>query len=501
MKIRWPHTNLHYRRSLLRVFATWVLLIGVLGCSPASEPTGLWARLWKIEVGPDYQRPKVMPSPEFRSQVSPVEAASLSDLPWWKVFNDDVLQKLIAEALTQNYDLALASARVQQAYSMVLVQAADFYPQAGYEGFASREKTFVPFEQLGGNVTFNAFSGLLNAAWELDLWGRIRRSTEAARANLFAQQSVRRGVMLTLVSNVAANYFSLIELDRELSIAQESAKTYKETLGLFTQRFEFGKDSKLPVARAQAAYESSLATIAAVNRAIVQQENALSILLGTYPGDIARGMHLTEQSLPTSPVGLTTDLIERRPDILAAEQNMIEANAEIGVAVANFFPRVGISALYGGQSPRVGDVLENSFSVWNITAGLSGPLFQGGRLIENYHVQQAFWDATIAQYKQTILVGFREVSDALIAQQTLIEQRAALQRQVASLRDAVDLALLRYNGGRASYFEVLEAEQQLFPAEDALAQTQRDQLLAMVNLYKALGGGWNLTDMQWIHPD
>ena len=224
-----------------------------------------------------------------------------------------------------------------------------------------------------------------------------------------------------------------------------------------------------------------------MNRAIVQQENALSILLGTYPGDIARGMHLTDQSLPTTPVGLTTDLIERRPDILAAEQNMIAANAEICVAVANFFPRIGISALYGGQSPRVGDVLENSFSVWNITAGLSGPLFQGGRLIENYYAQQAFWDGTIAQYKQTILVGFREVSDALIAQQTLIEQGAALQRQIASLRDAVDLALLRYNGGRASYFEVLEAEQQLFPAENTLAQTQRDQLLAMVNLYKALG--------------
>jgi multidrug efflux system outer membrane protein len=328
---------------------------------------------------------------------------------------------------------------------------------------------------------------------------------------MFAQQDVRRGVMLTLVSDVAASYFSLIELDRELVIAQESARTYKETLDLFNQRFEYGKDSKLPVARAQAAYESSIANVSSLQRqndifrgdsslqrAIVQQENALSILLGAFPEDIERGRKLTDQSTPATPVGLTTDVLQRRPDILQAEQNMIGANAEIGVAIASFFPTIGISALYGGQSPKIGDVLESNFSVWNITAGITGPLFQGGRLLETYYAQQAFWEGTIAQYKESILVAFREVSDALIAQQTLIDQRAALQLQVASLREAVDLSLLRYTGGRASYFEVLEAEQLLFPAEDALAQTQRDQLLAVVNLYKALGGGWNLTDDEWV---
>src|SRR5215469_14316871 len=480
-------------RSIVLLLA--LALLG--GCSPTSEPKGFWGKLWKIEVGPDYKAPDPAPVAEFRSQIGPSENASLADLPWWGVFEDPQLQQLIAEALAHNYDLQLAVARVEQARSEVWIAASPFYPQAGYQVFGGREKTFTPLENSGGNLTFNAFGWFLNATWELDVWGRIRRSTEAARANLFAQEDVRRGVMLTLVSDLATGYFRLIELDRELAIAHESAKTYKETLDLFTQRFQFGRDSKLPVERAQAAYDSSIANIAALQRAIIQQENAISILLGAYPGEIERGVDLTNQVMPNAPVGLTTDLLQRRPDIMQAEQTMIGANAEIGVAVANFFPRVGLSALYGGQSPNIGDVVNENFSIWNIAAGVAGPIFQGGRILETYHAQQAFWDGTIAQYKQTILVAFREVSDALIAQQTLIAQRTAQEHQVAALREAVELALLRYNVGRASYFEVLEAEQLLFPAQDALAQTQRDQLLAVVNLYKALGGGWNFSNAQW----
>ena len=475
-------------------------LLLLTGCSPTAEPKGIWAKLWKIEVGPDYKRPDAAPVEEFRSQIGPAENASLADLPWWGVFKDPQLQQLLAEALARNYDLKLAVARVDQARSLVWVAASPFYPQAGYQVFAGRERIFLPNEKANGNLTFNAFGALLNATWEIDIWGRIRRSTEAARANLFAQEDVRRGVMLTLVSDVATGYFRLLELDRELAIAQDSSKTYKETLDLFTQRFQFGRDSKLPVERAQAAYDFSIANTASLKRAIVQQENALSILLGAYPRDIERGAVLTEQSMPAVPVGLTTDLLQRRPDIIQAEQTMIGANAEIGVAVANFFPRIGITALYGGQSTNIGDVFESSFSIWNIAGGFAGPLFQGGRLIESYYAQQAFWNGTIAQYKQTILVAFQEVSDSLIAQQTLVDQRAALTHQVGALRESVDLSLLRYRAGRASYFEVLEAEQLLFPAEDAVAQTQRDQLLALVNLYKALGGGWNLSDVEWNRP-
>jgi multidrug efflux system outer membrane protein len=306
--------------------------------------------------------------------------------------------------------------------------------------------------------------------------------------------------MLTLVTDVATGYFRLLELDLELAIAQESSRTYKQTLDLFTQRFEFGRDSKLPVARAQAAYDSSIANIASLKRAMAQQENALGVLIGSYPEAIERGEPLTAQSTPRTPVGLTTDLMQRRPDLLEAEQNMIGANAEIGVAVANFFPRVGLSALFGGQSPHIDDVVDSSFNIWNIAGGVAGPIFEGGRILESYYAQQAFWDGTIAQYKERVLIAFQEVSDALIAQDTLASQRVALQRQVVALREAVDLSLLRYNVGRASYFEVLEAEQLLVPAEDALAQTQRDQLLAVVDLYKALGGGWNLSNSEWMRP-
>ena len=452
-------------------------------------------------VGPNYRRPDVAAPTQFRSQIGPAEASSIADLPWWQVFNDKALQTLITQALAHNYDLKAAVARIEQARQQVGVARSDLYPQVGYDVGASRQKEFIPFEQLGKNVTFNSFGAAINAAWEFDVWGRIRRSTEAAQANLLAQEDVRRGVMLSLVSDVATAYFQLIEFDRELAIAQDSANTYKKTLDLFTQRYQSGRDSKLPVVRAQASYDSSAATIAALNRAITQQENALSVLLGSDPRAIERGIQLANQSMPpTTPVGLTTDLLQRRPDILQAEHVMMGANAQIGVAVANFFPVIGLGALFGAQAPHVDDIVKSSFNVWSIGASLAGPIFQGGRLRATYHAQQAFWDQTIAQYQQTILVAFQETSNALIAQQTLVGQRAALQSQVDSLRQSVDLAFERYNGGRATYFEVLDAEQQLFPSEDALAQTQRDQLLAVVNLYKALGGGWNLKDADWGMP-
>jgi multidrug efflux system outer membrane protein len=480
-----------------RLLAVLLIALCVAGCSPTVEPKGIWGKLWGLEVGPDYKRPEVKPVEDFRSQIGPSEAQSLADLPWWQVFNDKVLQSLIVTALEHNYDLELAADRVEQSRALVGVAASQLYPQIGYQGFAGREKAFTPLEQAGGNITYNTFGGLLNLVWELDVWGRIRRSTEAARANLFAQEYIRRGVMLSLVSDVAAGYFNLLELERELAIAQESSRTYKQTLDLFSQRYQFGRDSKLPVARAQAAYDSSLANVASLKRAIVQQENAISILLGAYPGEIPRGAQLTEQAAPSTPLGLTTEVMHRRPDILQAEQNVIGSNAQVGVAVASFFPRIGLSALYGAQSPNMNHLLDSSCSIWNIAGGLAGPIFQGGQILETYHAQQALWEGTIAQYKQTIIVAFREVSDALVAQTTLVDQRQALEHQVISLREAVELALLRYNAGRASYFEVLEAEQLLFPAEDALAQTQRDQLLVVVSLYKALGGGWNLSDAQW----
>jgi multidrug efflux system outer membrane protein len=449
-------------------------------------------------VGPDYNKPDTPVPNAFRSQISATEAVSVADLPWWSVFNDTTLQALINEALANNHDLQVAVSRIEQARAQVEQVESEGRPQVGYEGHAIGEKAIIPQRNSFGSATYGTFAGLLNAAWEFDIWGRIRRATESAQAKVLAQEDVRRGVILTLVSDVAADYFQLLELDRELAIAQESVSTYKKTLDLFNLRFTSGKDSRLPVERAQAAYDASNADVQDLKRRIVQQENAISTLVGAYPRTIARGRPLVEQSTPRTPLGSTTALLQRRPDILEAEQGMIAANADIGVAVANFYPRVGLSTFLGGEGISLAG-LWGSFGVWNLAATLAGPIYSGGRLEGEYHERQAFWDETVAQYKQTVLVAFRETSDALVAQQNLGPQRVSLQSQVTALQHSSNLALLRYESGRASYFEVLEAQQQLFPAEDALAQTQRDQLVAVVNLYKALGGGWSAVD-QAVSP-
>ena len=441
-------------------------------------------------VGPKYQKPDVTFPDGFRAQIAATDANSFADLPWWSVFDDKALQGLITEALTNNYDLQIAIARIEQARAMVGVVQSEGKPQVGYGGFAEGNREIVAQRRSPGTVTYGTFAGLLNATWELDIWGRIRHATDAARANLLAQEDVRRGVILTLVSDLAAAYFRLLELDGELSIAEESARVYKQTLDLFTVRFNAGRDSRLAVERAQAAYDSSNADIEDLKRAIAQQENAISTLVGTYPKSIERGRPLAEQTLPETPVGSTTALLQRRPDILQAEQNMIGANAEIGVAVANFFPRVGLQTFLGGQAIGIADNWA-TFGVWNAALSAAGPIYSGGRLEGQYRERQAYWDETVAQYKQKVLVAFHETSDALVARQTLGQRRVALQSQVRALQRSSDLALLRYSAGRANYFEVLEAQQLLFPSQDALAQTERDQHLAVVNLYKALGGGWN----------
>jgi multidrug efflux system outer membrane protein len=417
------------------------------------------------------------------------------------MFGDPVLQRLIQEALKNNYDLQTAIARIEQSSALVGVAASQFYPQFAYQNEAARQREFVPpIFGPAPNAPFSTFLAVLNVTWEIDVWGRIRRSTEAARANLLASEETRRGVMLTLASDVATAYFQLIELDRELEIARDSAATYTDTLDLFNRRYLGGTDTKLSVSRAEAALDGSAAAIAALRREIAQQEDALSVLLGSNPESIPRGTALVEQTMPDMPPGLPSNLLERRPDILGAEQKMISANAEIGVAVANFFPTFGLTALYGGEASTIENTFKQGFSVWNIVGTASGPIFQGGRLIEQYEAQKAFWDETISQYQATIIQAFREVSDALFAQSELVGERVAREKQVSALKEAVELSLLRYRGGRASYVDVLDAEQQLYPSEVALAQTQRDQLTAVVSLYKALGGGWKLSDAEWGQP-
>ena len=458
------------------------------GCAPTAEPRGLLGRLWRLEVGPHYRRPPVDTPDDFRGRIAPADAASFADLPWWQVFGDPTLHDLVGRALAGNYDLQAAVATIEQARAQVGVAAADLYPQLGYQGSAERQKIF--FTPTFPSSTFNLFQGALNVAWEIDVWGRIRRSTEAARAQFLASDEARRGIVVTLVSEVATDYFQLLELDRELAIAHESAQAYQHSLDVFTRRYLGGTDTKISTSRAEANLRSSEASIAALEREITQQEDAIAVLLGANPGPVMRGVPLVDQTMPLTPEGLTTDLLRRRPDIRQAEQSMIAANAEIGVAVANFFPTIGLSAMYGNAGSKIENVFKNGASIWNIAANVSGPLFQGGRLYESYRAQQAFWDQTIAQYRATIVEAFREVADSLAAEAHLVEQRKAQEGQVVALREAVRLSLASYDAGVSNYLDVLDAQQQLYPAETALAQTQRDQLLAVVNLYKALGGGW-----------
>jgi multidrug efflux system outer membrane protein len=442
-------------------------------------------------IGPNYQRPTTILPETYRGQVEASEAASLADLPWWEVFRDDKLKALIEEALQNNYDLRIAAARVEQARALAGATRAEFFPQIGYEGGAGRTKGAIQFQGFSSEAT-NVFIGAFSMSWELDVWGKIRRADEAAYADLFASEEFRRGVVLSLVSEVARAYFDLLELDLELDIARRTTESFQQTLTLFTQRLQMGVASKLETARAEASLASTAATIPDIERQIVAKENQISVLLGRSPAAIPRGTPLVDQTLPpATPAGLPSQLLERRPDIQQAEQTLVAANARVGVAKAGFLPTIGLTGLRGGRSDELEDIVKGSASIWTIAGGLTGPILQGGLVYENYQAAIAQWEQAKLRYEQSVLTALKEVSDALTDQQKLVEVQKEQERAVKALQESVRLATLRYTGGFASYYEVIEAQQQLFPAENALAQTRRDRLAAVVQLYKALGGGWS----------
>jgi len=465
----------------------------------AAAALGVVLLLSGCPVGPNYVRPESTPPADFYGQTQTPAPESLADLPWWEVFSDPVLQRLVTEAVQSNYDLRVAVARVEQANALVGVARAPLLPQIGYQGNASRNRALV-FPGLP-NSTYNLFSGAFNLAWEIDIWGRIRRATEAAQAELLASEEFRRGVLLTLVSTVAQAYFDLIELDRELEIAYETTQSFRDTLQLFTRRFEGGVGSKLQTERAAGALYQTEANIPNLQAQIVAKENQLNVLLGRNPGPIARGKPLVEQAMPPqTPPGLPAELLERRPDVRQAEEAIRSANAQVGVAVASFFPRIGLTSLYGGQSTELSDVVKGSANIWNLIGSISGPIFTGGQLLEQYYAQVAFWEQTKLEWEQTLITAFSEVSTTLVTQEKLEEVRVAQQKTVEAYQESVRLSLLRYNQGLANYYEVLEAQQLLFPAQNDLARTQRDQLLIVVDLYRALGGGWQVADADWSGP-
>ncbi|MCW5891419.1 MAG: efflux transporter outer membrane subunit [bacterium] len=447
-------------------------------------------------VGPSYRRPPVDVPAETRGEPGPPDAASLADLPWWEVFGDPVLQELVREALANNHDLKAAVARVEQARQLVGVARADLLPQIGYQGEAARGRFFVP--GAPSNETLNAFLGSFNLAWEIDIWGRIRRATEAARAEYLGTEDFRRGVLLTLVSDVAQAYFELLSLDRELEIARLTTEAFDATVQLFEDRYEGDVGTLLEVSRGVAAQAQAAATIPAIEAEIVAKENQICVLLGRVPGDVVRGAALDDQSLaPSVPVGLPAQLLERRPDVRQSEQAMVAANANVGVAVGNFFPRLGLSTLYGGQSSEIENLVKGAGNVWAVAGTLAGPIFQGGRLLASYRAQKATWEESVQRFHQTTLNAFAEVSNAMVVEEKLKGVRSEKEIQVRALEKSVELSLERYNEGISTYYEVLEAQQQLFPAQLTLAQTIRNQLVAVVTLYRTLGGGWSLPVEQW----
>ena len=451
-------------------------------------------------IGPDYKRPSVAEPQTFRGQAT-AEASSLADEPWWEVFRDPVLKGLIQEALSRNYDVRIAAARVQEAQAILRVARSDLYPSLDYSGGVSRSN--ITPGVLGGPggqapTTSNFYSGTLSASWELDIWGRIRRSNEAARATLFATEDARRGVWLTLVSDLAQAYFELLELDVRLQIARNSTDAYQRTYDLFLDRFTLGVASKLETSRALGALGDAQATIPQLESDIVAKENQISILLGTTPTPVARGKPMYEQPVvPTVPAGLPSALLERRPDLRQAEQQLVSANARIGVAKAEFFPKLDLTSLIGTASPEVSALTGGTATIWAVAGMFSGPLFNAGRTLGNYRASIAQWEQARLFYEQAVLTALREVSDALTALGKLNEAETGQTTAVKALGEAVEHATDRYRQGLANYFEVLEAQQQLYPAQNTLAQIRLNRLVAYVQLYRALGGGWSLTDAQW----
>ncbi len=460
---------------------------------------GLVVALSGCKMGPDYARPPVETPPAFRDGPEQPEPASLADLPWWQVFNDEALQAVIRESLANNYDLRVAVSRIEQARAIEAQTASPLYPQIGYQGgVASGRNSFLGTPSPNGGSTSGSALLTLNAAWEIDLWGRIRRADEAALAQILAAEESRRGVMLTLTTSVAQAYFELLELDLEIDIANRNVASFQQTLDLFTKRSTGGISSRLQVLRAQANLSQVASTIPELERQVAIKENQINLLLGRNPGPVARGRTLADQTMPVEiPTGLPSALLERRPDIRQAEQSMVAANALIGVAKADYFPRIGLTTFFGKVSPELSAFSSGSSNAWGIAGNLAGPVFTGGLLQGQLDQAKAQYEQSRLQYEQAIKNAFSEVANTLVTREKLGGTETELKRQVIALTESVSMARERYDVGRSSYFEILDAQVQLYPAEASLARTHVDQFIAVIQLYRVLGGGWNMEPGAW----
>lgn len=444
------------------------------------------------EVGPKYSRPAVPVPAAYRGapadQQSQASAASFADLPWWSVFKDPQLQGLIRTALKKNYDLQMAAERINAARAQLGITRSNQFPQVEANGNPKGGKEYN-FQSKSNFLLLTA-----DAAFQLDLFGRLRRATEAARAQLLGTEDAQQTVILTLVSDVASDYFTLLDLDLQLQITRDTVKAQDDAVQLTRLREGHGVATKLDVLQAQQVLDTANAQIPDLERQIAQEENAISILLGDYPQDVARGLPLVDQPLPPEvPPGLPSALLERRPDIREAEQNLVAANAEIGVAKAAFFPSISLTGSGGGAFGRsnvFSSLMSSHTGIWSYGAQVTQPIFTGGALKGNLRLAESEHQQALIAYRQAIQSAFRDVSDALIAYQKYHLVRVRQEESVKDLRDSVDLSLSRYRGGITTYLEVLDGQRSLYTAELTLAQARGSEYQSLVQLYKALGGGW-----------
>lgn len=443
-------------------------------------------------VGPNYHRPAAQTANSFRDLANnpqlQAQAASYADLPWWQVFQDPKLQELIRTALKQNYDLQLATERINTARAQLTVTRSRLFPQVSGNGNFNGGK-----ENLEQSK-YNFLTLTADAAFQLDFFGKLRRATEAARAELLATEDARQVVALTLVSDVATDYFTLLQLDLQLKITRETVNTQTDSVKLTKLRLDHGVATKLDVLQAQQVLDTANAQIPDLERQIAQEEDAISILLGNYPQDIARGIPLVEQTLPPQvPAGVPSTIIERRPDIREAEQILVAANADIGVAKAQFFPQISLTGGGGGsfgRSSAFSNFMTTQLGIWSYGAQVSQPIFTGGALKGNLHLAESEHRQALIGYREAIQHAFGEVSDALIGYEKLHQVRMRQQDSVADLQETVRISTLRYKGGTTTYLEVLDGQRSLYGAELTLANARADEYRSLVQLYKALGGGW-----------
>ena len=443
-------------------------------------------------VGPNYKKPTVQTPNAFRDlrdqPQAQSQAASYADLPWWQVFQDPQLQELIRTALKQNYDLQIATERINAARAQVAVTRSSLFPQV--QGNAN----FLGGKESNFQTKFNFLTLTADAAFQLDFFGKLRRATEAARAELLATEDARQTVILTLVSDVASDYFALLQLDLELQITHETVKTQEDSVKLTNLRVQHGVATKLDVLQAQQTLDTANAQIPDLERQIAQEENAISILLGNYPQAVPRGRPLVEQALPPGvPPGMPSSLLERRPDIRQAEHILVAANAEIGVAKAQFFPQIALTGSGGGafgRSSAFSSLMSTQLGIWSYGAQVSQPIFTGGALKGNLKLAESEHQQALIAYRQSIQQAFGDVSDALIGYQKLHEVRLRQEDTVADLQESVRLSNMRYSGGTTTFLEVLDGQRSLFSAELTLAQARGGEYQSLVQLYRSLGGGW-----------